>query len=228
MRNIAFQNAKLRVEVKSDADQSVLDEIFFDRDYALIEPIIKSARNGILDVGAHKGFFVLYARVLNPNVPIYAYEPEENNFRELKNHLLENKIANVFPKNVAIAGKEGSVILHLSDDSHNHTLLPVLPSFEQKKVNAVMIENVLKKIGKCDLIKMDCEGSEFQILETAPDSVFKSVPVFFLEYHEYNDEMRASKLKSLFESKGFNVEIYPSRYDKRMGFLFAKQKSSSN
>ena len=28
MRQIAFQNAKLKVDVQSDADQSVLDEIF--------------------------------------------------------------------------------------------------------------------------------------------------------------------------------------------------------
>lgn len=224
MRQIAFQNAKLKVDVQSDADQSVLDEIFFDRDYSIIEPQIKSAKNGILDVGAHKGFFILYARVLNPNVPIYAYEPEENNFRELKKHLLENRIENAFPKNVAIAGKEGSVVLHISDDSHNHTLLPVLPSFNEKKVNAVLLENVLKKMGKCDLIKMDCEGSEFQIFENAPDLVFEAVPVFFLEYHEFTDEMRVANLKSLFDSKGFKVKIYPSRYDKRMGFLLAERK----
>ncbi len=226
MRQIAFQNAKLKVDVQSDADQSVLDEIFFDRDYAIIEPSIKSAKNGILDVGAHKGFFVLYARVLNPSVAIYAYEPEENNFRELKKNLLENRIENAFPKNVAVAGREGSVVLHLSEDSHNHTLLPVLPSFDEKKVNAVLLENILKKMGKCDLIKMDCEGSEFQIFETAPDSVFQAVPVFFLEYHEFTDEMRVSNLMSLFESKGFNVKIYPSRYDKRMGFLLAEKSKS--
>lgn len=221
MRQIAFQNAKLKVDVQSDADQSVLDEIFFDRDYALIEPYIKSAKNGILDVGAHKGFFILYARVLNPTVSIYAYEPEENNFRELKKHLLENRIENAFPKNVAVAGKEGSVVLHLSEDSHNHTLLPVLPSFNEKKVNAVLLENILKKMGKCDLIKMDCEGSEFQIFETAPDAVFEAVPLFFLEYHEFTDAMRVANLKALFESKGFKVKIFPSRYDKRMGFLLA-------
>ncbi len=224
MRQIAFQNAKLNVDVQSDADQSVLDEIFFDRDYSIIEPQIKSAKNGILDVGAHKGFFILYARVLNPSVPIFAYEPEENNFRELKKHLHENHTENVFPKNVAIAGKEGSIALYLSPDSHNHTLLPVLPTFEQKKVNAVLLENVLKKMGPCDLIKMDCEGSEFQILEGAPDAVFDSVPVFFLEYHEYTEDMKAAKLKSLFETKGFKVTILPSRYDKRMGFLFAERK----
>lgn len=223
MRQIAFQNSKLKIDVQSDADQSVLDEIFFDRDYALIEPYIKSAKNGILDIGAHKGFFVLYSRVLNSSVPIYAYEPEENNFRELKKHLLENHIENVFPKNVAVAGREGSVVLHLSEDSHNHTLLPVLPSFDEKKVNAVLLENILRKMGKCDLIKMDCEGSEFQIFDTAPNSIFQAVPVFFLEYHEFTDEMRVSNLKSLFESKGFKVKIFPSRYDKRMGFLLANR-----
>jgi FkbM family methyltransferase len=133
--------------VDSDADQSVLEEIFFDRDYFRIEERIASAKRGILDVGAHKGFFVLYARGFNPTVPIFAYEPEEGNFQALKRHLVENRVQGVVAKNLALAGQEGSVALHLSEDSHNHTLLPVLPSFNEKKVNAVLLANVLKKMG---------------------------------------------------------------------------------
>ncbi len=224
MRTISFLNHKLRVEVDSDADQSVLEEIFFDRDYFRIEPFISAAKRGVLDVGAHKGFFILYARVFNPAVPIYAYEPEEKNFQALKKHLLENRTSGVFAKNLALAGEEGSLALHISEDSHNHTLLPVLPSFNERKINAVLLEKVLKKMGGCDLVKMDCEGAEFQILETAPDSVFFQVPVFFLEYHEFTPDLRVARLKTLFESKGFKVTLFPSRYDKRMGFLLAEKK----
>lgn len=224
MRTIPFLNRKLQVQVDSDADQSVLEEIFFDRDYSRIEERIASAKKGILDVGAHKGFFVLYVRVFNPMVPIYAYEPEEGNFQALKRHLLENRVEGVVAKNLALAGQEGSVALHLSEDSHNHTLLPVLPSFNEKKVNAVLLENVLKKMGACDLVKMDCEGAEFQILETAPDSVFVDVPAFFLEYHEFTPDLRVTRLKALFEKHAFKVTLFPSRYDKRMGFLLAEKK----
>ena len=91
-------------------------------------------------------------------------------------------------------------------------------------MNAVLLENILKKMGKCDLIKMDCEGSEFQIFETAPDSVFQAVPYSFLNI--MNLQMKCSiKSHVAFESKGFNVKIYPSVRQKN-GFLLAEKSKS--
>lgn len=223
MHQIAFLKNKLQVDVQSAADESVLAEIFSDRDYHVIEPMIVAAKNGIIDIGAHKGFFVLYARVLNSLVPIYAYEPEEVNFSELKKHLLMNRVENVFAKNVAVAGKEGEVSLNISADSHNHSLVEISDIVGEKKVQAVTLAKILEKMERCDLVKMDCEGAEFQILETAPKSVFEKVAVFFLEYHEFSEDMKAAGLKALFIKNGFKVTQYPSRYDKRMGFLFAQK-----
>jgi len=223
MHQIAFLKNKLTVDSKSDADESVLAEIFSDRDYHVLEPTIVAAKTAVIDIGAHKGFFVLYARVLNPTVAIYAYEPEEGNFAELKKHLLMNRVENVVVKNVAVAEKEGTVTLNISADSHNHSLVPIEGIVDGKKVNATTLEKILDKMERCDVVKMDCEGAEFQILETAPKSVFEKVAVFFLEYHEFSEEMRAARLKVLLEKKGYKVTAYPSRYDKRMGFLFARR-----
>ncbi len=223
MRQIAFLKNKLTVDSASDADESVLAEIFSDRDYHVIEPAIIGAKTGIIDIGAHKGFFVLYARVLNPSVPIYAYEPEEVNFAELKKHLLINRVENVFAKNVAVAGKEGEVSLNISADSHNHSLVDIDGVVGEKKVKAVTLEKILEKMKHCDVVKMDCEGAEFQILEMAPKSVFEKVGIFFLEYHEFSAEMKAVRLKTLLEKNGYKVTQYPSRYDKRMGFLWARR-----
>lgn len=232
MRQIAFQKKKFKVEISSDADESVLAEIFSDRDYHVIEQYISSAKNAVIDIGAHKGFFVLYARALNPTVAIYAFEPEEENFKSLKKHLDDNGIENVFLKNSAVvsavAEKNGSIDLNVSGDSHNHSIFPIVDAPADgcaivKKVSAISLEKILSKMESCDVIKMDCEGAEFQILETAPKSIFKKVAVFFLEYHEYFDDMRATNLKCLFEKNGYKVTIYPSRYDKRMGFLLARK-----
>ena len=225
MRSLAFLNKKYQVDIRSDADESVLAEIFPLREYFVIEPVLKAAKTAVLDIGAHKGFFVLYARALNAEVPIYAYEPEEENFRALKEHLELNKISHVSPKNSAVAKVGGTSVLHVSEDSHNHSLVVVPGTVKDRKVNAITLERIVSKLEHVDLVKMDCEGAEFQILENAPDSVFEKCPAFFLETHEYKEDMRAANLKTLFEKKGYSVKVYPSKYDKRFGFLWAQRKS---
>lgn len=224
MRTLPFLGRKFQLDIRSDADESVMAEIFTLREYFVIEPILKLAKTAILDIGAHKGFFALYVRALNAEVPVYAYEPEEANFRALKEHLELNKIQNVFPKNSAVAKEEGMALLHVSDDSHNHSLVMVPGTVNDRKVNAITLERIVHKLDRVELVKMDVEGAEFQILENAPDSVFEKCLAFFLETHEYNDQMRASSLKALFEKKGYTVKLYPSKYDKRLGFLWAQKK----
>lgn len=222
MRHFAFLNSKYQVDVRGDADQSVFAEIFSLREYAPVEPAIRAAKRGILDIGAHKGYFVLYTRALNASVPIYAYEPEEQNFRALKEHLAMNRVDGVVAKNAALAAEEGTVVLNVSEDSHNHSLVVDPGMMKHQKVSATTLERVLAKMGGCDLIKMDVEGAEFQILENAGAAVFE-VPEYFLEYHEYMPTMKSSTLKVLFEKHGYTVKIVPSKYDKRMGFLWAKK-----
>jgi len=219
MRQISFLNKKFSVDISSSADESVVREIFEDREYFNLEPHIKSAKNSIIDIGAHKGFFVLYVRSLNQIVPIHAFEPEEQNFRKLKENLDDNEVKNVFPKNVALSNKDGVADLYISDDSHNHSL--VNPGPNKKKINTATLEKVLNKIGKCDIVKMDCEGSEFDILAGLPDTLLQKVPVWFIEYHEYSEHMSHSDLKNKFEKNGYRVKVYPSRHDNRMGYLLA-------
>ena len=221
MRTLPFLNKKYQLDIRSDADESVMAEIFTLREYFVVEPILKKAKKAILDIGAHKGFFALYVRALNSEVPVYAFEPEEANFRALKEHLELNKIQNVFPKNSAVAKEEGMAVLHVSDDSHNHSLVIVPGTVNDRKVNAVTLERIVSKLPHVDLVKMDIEGAEYQILENAPDSVFEKCSAFILETHEYNDSMRAVTLKTLFEKKGYTVTLTPSKFDKRLGFLWA-------
>ena len=228
MRSLSFLQSRFQVEVTDEADQSVLAEIFSLREYELVEPGIRAARRGVLDVGAHKGFFILYVRALNATVPVLAYEPEEKNFAALKRHLDVNRVDGVVAKNAAVAGAEGTVLLNVSGDSHNHSLVVDPGMMKQQKVSAVTLEQVLGKMkkscGGCDLIKMDIEGAEFGIFESAGPLAW-TVPVYFLEYHEYGPEMRATNLKVLFEKQGYTVKLMPSRFDKRMGFLWATRKS---
>ena len=100
--SLVFKDSKFSVYIRDDADESVMAEIFKHHEYRAVENIIKETAETIVDVGAHAGFFILYARVLNKKAPILAIEPEKENLSVLNRHIKENKICQNCNKNFII------------------------------------------------------------------------------------------------------------------------------
>lgn len=223
---INFINRKLIFDIRSDADQSVLNEIFGDREYRIVEDVIKKASHEIIDVGAHIGVFSIYASVLNPNVKIFAFEPEEANVALLKGNLKLNNIQNVVVRGVAVGAEDGLKDFFVSADSHNHSFFDVNGSLKKIKVQVQSFGKILQKAEIVDLVKMDSEGAEFEILNSLSAEDFAKVRAFYIEYHEYSPEMKAEELIKLIQRNGFKTKSVSSRYDKRMGFIFAERKTS--
>lgn len=223
MKQINFNNKKLKFNIRGDADQSVLNEILGDREYRIVEDVIKKASHEIIDVGAHIGVFSIYASVLNPNVKVFAYEPEEENIALLKENLKLNNIQNVVAKGVAVGAKDGSKDFFVSADSHNHSFFETENSVKKIKVQVWGFGKILQKAEVVDFVKMDCEGAEFEILNSLSPEDFAKVKAFYIEYHEYSPEMKAEDLIKLIQRNGFKVKSVSSRYDKRMGFIFAER-----
>ena len=64
----------------------------------------------ILDIGAQSGIFSIYALYRNNNAKIYSFEPDPENFIQLKENIKENKLdKNIYPINKAVSGKNGKI-----------------------------------------------------------------------------------------------------------------------
>lgn len=222
-KTIRINNAELNLQVQSDADESVFNEIFTDRDYKILDQIIKNAKNLILDIGAHLGFFSIYAKTINKDIPITAFEPDERNFDLLKENLKLNHIKNITVKRVAVSNTIQKQSLYISADSHNHSLLQSA-NVEQnntKVVDTTTLDKILAWTPVCDLVKMDCEGAEFEIIKNLTPETFKKIKTFYVEYHEFGDNLKKENLSEVFRKNNFNVKTFYSHYDKRMGFILA-------
>lgn len=230
-----------QVHLRDEADQSVYNEIFKLREYRAAEEAIKTAKHAIIDVGAHAGFFSMYCRSLNKQAKIYAVEPEPDNLKLFKQHLAENKILGVKIIACALAGQTEKRQLILSADSHNHRLgaADEAPFSSERLFSdfAGVDEDVDKtivvqafsfadfckknKINKISLLKMDIEGGEYELFDGMSDSDFAMVNYVILEYH------RGSEHKDLAEklrANGFGVQVFPSHFEKTMGFIWANNK----
>lgn len=212
-KTITYNKIPIKIIIRSDADDSVFNEIFIEREYKDIESTIKNAETQIIDIGGHIGIFSIYTRTLNPNVPILTFEPENENYKNLKENLKFNHIKNIKTKNLAVSGKQEQTTLFLSEDSHNHSLIK--KSEKTQITQTTTLEKIIKT--HTDLIKMDCEGAEFEIIEKTPLKTLRLIKNFYIEYHTKAPKPIIEKL----QKAGFRAKTSPSHYDSSMGIIQA-------
>lgn len=214
---------KINLLLRDDVDESIVNEVFKFREYRGTIEIIQNANGVILDVGAHAGYFSLWTAAQNPKAKIYALEPITENLDFLKQNIAENIFKNIKPENVALSKESGELNIFLSEDSHNHSLLPI--SDKTRKIKAVNLTDFIKKnkIKIITLLKMDIEGGEYEIFENLDQEIFSKIENIFLEYHE-SESRNFKVIENILRENGFSVEVFPSHFDKTMGFLLARNK----
>lgn len=209
--------------MRNDGDFAIANELFIDRQYRFCDEVIKKAKNCVIDIGGHLGFFSIMASLLNSVVLIYSFEPHIGNYGLLKENLKNNHIKNVFPKQLAVSDKIGETELKLSKEDLNHSLEKAIePTNETQKVQTTTLDRIFQKNGivKCDLLKLDCEGSEFKIIYSTPKEVFRKIDNIFLEYHDWIDGENSDKLKSYLINIGYKVQKFPNSKMRELGFLW--------
>jgi FkbM family methyltransferase len=166
----------------------------------------------IVDIGANVGFFSFFAASRFPGARIFAYEPIPTNF----NHLLRNRDLNrkvhitCIPK--AVYGYSGEVTLELdSDDSFSTaarvTLQPQSP-LSAFRAPCITLADLLDAHGikRCHLLKIDCEGAEYDILYNCPQTHLHRIDQMVIEVHRGTaPEQTMESLSGFLESRGFHT-----------------------
>lgn len=225
-KEIKIFGKRVILTMRNEGDYAIAHELFLDHQYRFCDEVIRKTQNPIIDIGGHLGFFSLYASLLNPIVPIYSFEPHDGNFALLKENLKQNHIKNVVPKALAVSDKIGQIELQLSQEDLNHsTIRAIEPTGKTQKVQTTTLERIFEKnrIGRCDLVKLDCEGAEFEIFYSTPKTIFERITNIFLEYHDWIPGHNSEELKRFLEKMGFKVQKYPNYKIRELGFLWCQK-----
>jgi FkbM family methyltransferase len=217
-----------------EMSKSILDEIWkekvYDRDF-LIKPGTR-----VLDIGANQGFFSLYAAARGARV--YSVEPEARNFQILQDNISGNDFDKMItPLNLAISTVEGSIDLYCPDYdqpyasgmvSTNARFMdsigrPDRGGGEIQRVESVPLARLIDRIGQgesFDLMKIDCEGAELDILQSATAAAMRSVGNIVMETHNTYEEKDLCKI---IHDLGFEILNYRKRSGLyKTGYLFAR------
>jgi FkbM family methyltransferase len=139
----------------------------------------------VVDIGANIGVFALWAS--RKGASVTCYEPGPETFDCLVRNTAGRPINVIHAAVVGHSSPGGMVRLYLHEErSTRHTLLGREIGSGQEltshvDVPAISIEQVLADA--CDLLKVDCEGAEFDIFDGIDDSVLRQARRIILEFH---------------------------------------------
>ena len=189
-------------------DVAVLRDIFLHGVYTPAGFEAEGGRAVVLDVGAHIGAFAAHAARMGPGVTVFAFEPAPENFALLSRNVVRNGLSNVQVSQCAVSGVSGTRELHLTDSPAEHSLHIVKPGSHRLAVPSVTLADILDRHGleTVDLLKMDCEGAEYEILEAAIPDALGRVRRIAMEAHALDGSRTPRRLVALLEAQGFAVK----------------------
>lgn len=122
----------------------------------------------VLDVGAHVGLFSAYVGLRHPGVLVHAFEPFPDNFENLRETVGRNRLSNVRLHRLALSG-DGRPLKMATNPLNSggatcHSL--TLAHGAADMIPSATLDGVFDALGleRCKLLKIDCEGSEYEIL----------------------------------------------------------------
>ena len=185
-------------------DSKVLYDIFVKRVYGAIP------RNcSIVDIGAHIGIFTLYCCQARAS-KVLAFEPESKNFKLLMKNVLANHLSNVHAFRQGVWSENETKTLFTTSGSGFHSFYPGDNHVGgSQTVSCVGINTVLNPLEFPVFIKIDAEGSEYEIINHIKGRNAAKICGMVLEYHVGNPTLRTSlpSLLQWFSSNGFRVVL---------------------
>lgn len=153
----------------------------------------------IIDIGANVGDTALY--FAENHAKVIAFEPVIHLYElGLKNLSLNPKLKrNIKFINKAVGGKRGKL-----DISKSTTKTYV--STESYQIDVITVSDILTQYNfPPDILKMDCEGCEFEIIQNEDLSMFNDV---IFEHHSQLVGKDYRPLIKILEKQGFKINTY--------------------
>lgn len=196
-------------------------EIFLDNSYNY------DVRNKVvIDVGASNGDSSIFFAKRGAK-RIIALEPDEESYALATRNVEASRVGDqVILLNKALSSQRGKITLYVYENSVNgnsidpQNMVKLGERVIPKTVESVTLTELLDmaKDETVGLLKMDCEGCEYSVLNNLEREAFERIEAIFMEYHN-----GLQNLKSILESNGFQVEVIGEN-NRKMG-LYTRQKT---
>ena len=176
---------KFRVRPGTD-DTNIVEEVAVSEYYRNGRALLAGGST-VIDVGGHIGSFSIISALSGARAVIL--EPVPVNFKLITENVQLNGLQKqVKAINAAVWSSAGEQSLGVADDSTGGSgFWYKKPTVPQIMVRTVRLSEVMasEHIDTCDLLKLDCEGAEFEILSSLEPEVWPRIRAIVMEYHMF-------------------------------------------
>ena len=164
----------------------------------------------VLDIGAHVGSFAAFVKQQSPESVVICVEPDVINYRLAQGTMTHFKKVAVYHAYCRYDDAPAVLLLDKKNTGHYVVQAAERPVPEYMNgvtplndVRRVTLEEMMDQhnIGVLDVLKLDCEGGEYDILCRAPYEVLSRIRYIVGEYHSGTDRFRSvccPRLESVF------------------------------
>lgn len=185
-------------------DRHVLFEIFVENIY----PAPVREGDTVVDIGAQIGCYALRAAGLGARV--LAFEPFPANFSALQRNIALNGLSNVRAFQCAVgaeAGERAMFVPDARDHTGRYSLFPGRGS-QTVMVPCLSLDQIVceHRLEWIDVLKIDCQGSEYEILYGASPETLAKIRNIMAECEVFDrPDWSVGALQEYLSTRGFQV-----------------------
>jgi FkbM family methyltransferase len=203
-----------RVRARRAEELFILREVLCNRVYSLMRP----RQSVIVDIGMNVGISALYFAA-HLGCDVYGYEIVPSTFSLALENFALNPVAasRIRFFNCGVGGTTRDVEVNFNSQHRGISTICDRPGesmqtgFDAQIRARVLdvcdvISDVLRQSRLPVVLKMDCEGAEYEILRRiTKSSVANDIDGFMIEWHQFMDGQNAESLASMLSTAGFSV-----------------------
>jgi FkbM family methyltransferase len=210
---IIVRGEKLLLDHINGHNYSTFWEVDINGDYEREPNCQVEEGDVVLDIGANFGFFTLNSLTKGAK-KVYSVEPFPTAYENLVD--LSLKFPEIFPIKKALSSQSGVLKFLVSPTtsavncSKNHVSADSM-GYDEIEVESIDINTLLNTLPeKVTFMKVDCEGSEYEVFETITNTNLKKIKKIVVETHgsEIDDFVRGKLIENQFRVYKHDNIIY--------------------
>jgi len=198
-----------KIEIQGKRCIQFFNSIFFNKIYGS-----PNQQKTLVDIGANKGLFSVFfgSQLKGTNFRMFSYEPHPNTFELLKRNIEHNHLEkNIQAFQKCVSGKPvAAQTFFVARESFDYSMFNEYGSDEEITVENITLQEIFEqnKIDVIDLLKLNCEGAEYEILMKTPLSYLYKIREIRMEDHNFELDGNVFDLNPLIEflqKNNFNI-----------------------
>ncbi|MFN2502103.1 MAG: FkbM family methyltransferase [Pyrinomonadaceae bacterium] len=199
---------------RGTSDLKAFLQVIAKKEYGALEKLVKQFTDPsdirfVVDAGSNAGFTTIYFSQIFPNAQFICVEPDLGNYETLVANLQLNDLSRAQPFNGGLWGRSTTLVPDRSFRDGAEWAIRLIEAERGGEtdggINVLSLDDLLEKFDfpHIDVLKMDVEGSEFSVFDSAEATanILGKTKFLALEIHE--EAGSRSQIESYLSENGF-------------------------